>query len=129
MPDSERGLTYVEPHERERGTSSRKLTTYGLHDAPNWRSVGAAFIALDGKYAESIEIVEAGRALGKGGARLHVGDVGHRLEGDALYGLRRARSTAPPVRRKRASERWASNATRKARTRSRVTVTGFPDNA
>ena len=123
MPDSERGLTYVEPHERERGTSSRKLTEYGLHDAPNWRSVGAAFIALDGKYAERIEIVEAGRALGKGDARLHVG-YGHRLEGDALYGLRRARSTAPPVRRKRASERWASNATRKARTRGALTVTG-----
>ena len=119
-------VPYVEPHERERGTSSRKLTAYGLHDAPNWRSVGAAFIALDGKYAESIEVVEAGRALGKGDARLHVGDIEHRLDGDALYGLRRARSTAPPVRRKRASERWTSNATRKARTRGALTVTESP---
>ena len=108
-------IPYVEPVERRRGTSSRKLTAYGLHDAPNWRSMGAAFIALDGKYAESIEVVEAGRALGKGDARLHVGDVKHRLDGDALYGLRGAHKAAPPVRRKRASERWASNATRGAK--------------
>ena len=107
-------VPYVEPHERERGTSSRKLTAYGLHDAPNWRSVGAAFIGLDGKYAESIEVVEAGRALGKGSASLHVGD-GVTLQGDALYGLRGAHKAAPPVRRKRASERWASNAKRGAK--------------
>ena len=108
-------VPYVEPHERERGTSSRKLTAYGLHDAPNWRSVGAAFIALDGKYAESVEVVEAGRALGKGSASLHIGDIEHRLDGDALYGLRGAHKAAPPVRRKRASERWTSNTKRGAK--------------
>ena len=105
-------IPYVEPVERARGTSTRKLTAYGLHDAPNWRSVGAAFIALDGKYAESIEAVEAGRALGKGDARLHVGDSSVTLTGDALYGLRGAHKAAPPVRRKRASGRWTSNAKR-----------------
>ena len=119
-------VPYVEPHERERGTSSRKLTAYGLHDAPNWRSVGAAFIALDGVYGSDAESVRIGRALGAGDARLHVGDSSVTLTGDALYGLRGAHKAAPPVRRKRASERWASNATRKARTRGALTVTGSP---
>ena len=112
---AEATIPYVEPVERHRGTSTRKLTAYGLHDAPNWRSVGAAFIALDGKYAESIEVVEAGRALGKGDARLHIGDSSVTLAGDALYGLRGSQRAAPPVRRKRASKRWSSNAKRGAK--------------
>ena len=118
---AEATIPYVEPVERHRGTSTRKLTAYGLHDAPNWRSVGAAFIALDGVYGSRRASIETGRALGSGDARLHVGDSSVTLTGDALYGLRRARSTAPPVRRKRASERWASNASRTARTRGAVT--------
>ena len=122
-------VPYVEPHERERGTSSRKLTAYGLHDAPNWRSVGAAFIALDGVYGSLRASVETGRALGSGDARLHVGDSSVTLTGDALYGLRGAHKAPPPVRRKRASERWASNASRTARTRGALTVTGFPASA
>ena len=105
-------IPYVEPVERARGTSSRKLTEYGLHDAPNWRSVGAAFIALDGVYGSDDASIETGRALGAGDARLHVGDSAVTISGDALYGLRGSQRAAPPVRRKRASERWTSNAKR-----------------
>ena len=108
-------IPYVEPVERRRGTSSRKLTAYGLHDSPNWRSVGAAFIALDGVYGSDDASIDTGRALGSGDARLHIGDAVCTLTGDALYGLRGAHKAAPPVRRKRASERWASNATRGAK--------------
>ena len=108
-------IAYVEPAERHRGTSSRKLTAYGLHDAPNWRSVGAAFIALDGVYGSRRASIETGRALGSGDVRLHIGDS-VTLQGDALYGLRGSQRPAPPVRRKRASERWSSNAKRGAKT-------------
>ena len=108
-------IPYVEPVERARGTSTRKLTAYGLHDAPNWRSVGAAFISLDGVYGSRRASIETGRALGSGDARLHVGDSGVTLTGDALYGLRGAHKAPPPVRRRRASERWASNAKRGAK--------------
>lgn len=119
-------VPYVEPARRARGTSTRKLTEYGLHDAPNWRSVGAAFIALDSVYGSDDASIETGRALGSGDARLHIGDSSVTLTGDALYGLRGAHKAPPQVRRKRASERWASNATRKARTRGALTVTGSP---
>ena len=108
-------IAYVEPAERHRGTSSRKLTAYGLHDAPNWRSVGAAFIALDGVYGSRRASIETGRALGSGDARLHIGDSSVTLAGDALYGLRGSQRAAPPVRRKRASKRWSSNAKRGAK--------------
>ena len=105
-------VPYVEPVERVRGTSSRKLTEYGLHDAPNWRSVGAAFISLDGVYGSDAASIATGRALGSGDTRLHIGDSSVTLAGDALYGLRGSQRAAPPVRRKRASERWTSNAKR-----------------
>ena len=74
--------------------------------------MGAAFIALDGVYGSDAESVAIGRALGSGDTRLHIGDSSVTLAGDALYGLRGSQRAAPPVRRKRASERWTSNAKR-----------------